>query len=95
MYLDTSINTAWASIIMDQKLEAVIGIAPTAKVMYGSDESTEPELAWISAHDGARGARTRSSVTPSDRRWMTVADGVRVGRGVLAGNCARLHGLNA
>jgi predicted TIM-barrel fold metal-dependent hydrolase len=93
VYLDTSINTAWASLIMDQKLEAVLGIAPTAKVMYGSDESTEPELAWISAVM-AREALERVLGAAVDRRWMTESDAVRVGRGVLGGNCARLHGLD-
>jgi uncharacterized protein len=92
VYLDTSINTAWASLIMDQKLEAILGIAPTAKVMFGSDESTEPELAWISAVM-AREALERVLSAAVQRRWMTVQDGVRVGRGVLAANCERLHGL--
>jgi predicted TIM-barrel fold metal-dependent hydrolase len=92
VYLDTSINTAWASLIMDQKLEAILGIAPTAKVMYGSDESTEPELAWISAVM-AREALERVLGAAVDRRWMTVGDAERVGRGVLATNCERLHGL--
>ena len=93
VYLDTSINTAWASIIMDQKLEAVLGIAPTAKVMFGSDESTEPELAWISAVM-ARESLERVLGAAVERRWMTTADAERVGRGVLAGNCERLHGLD-
>jgi uncharacterized protein len=94
VYLDTSINTAWASLIMDQKLEAVLGIAPTAKVMFGSDESTEPELAWISAVM-AREALERVLGAAVERRWMTRADAVRVGRGVLAKNCERLHGIEA
>jgi uncharacterized protein len=94
VYLDTSINTSWASLIIDQKLEAVMGIAPTAKVMYGSDESTEPELAWISAVT-TREALERVLGAAVDRRWMTETDAVRVGRGVLGGNCARLHGLHA
>jgi uncharacterized protein len=92
VYLDTSINTAWASMIMDQKLEAILGIAPTAKVMFGSDESTEPELAWISAVM-AREALERVLSAAVERRWMTAEDAVRVGRGVLATNCERLHGL--
>ena len=70
VYLETSINTAWASIIMDQKLEAVMGIAPTAKVMFGSDESSEPELAWISAIM-AREALERVLSNAVERRWMT------------------------
>ena len=94
VYLETSINTAWSSLIMDQKLEAIMGIAPTAKIMFGSDESTEPELAWISAIT-TREALERVLSNAVRRRWMTVEDAVRVGRGVLAKNCERLHGLDA
>ena len=94
VYLETSINTAWSSLIMDQKLEAIMGIAPTAKIMFGSDESTEPELAWISAIT-TREALERVLGNAVSRRWMTVEDAVRVGRGVLAKNCERLHGLDA
>jgi predicted TIM-barrel fold metal-dependent hydrolase len=93
VYLETSINTAWSSLIMDQKLEAIMGIAPTAKIMFGSDESTEPELAWISAIT-TREALERVLSNAVRRRWMTVEDAVRVGRGVLAKNCERLHGLD-
>jgi uncharacterized protein len=92
VYLETSIMTAWASLIMDQKLEAIMGIAPTAKIIFGSDESTEPEMAWISAIM-AREALERVLGNAVERRWMTAERAVRIGRGVLAGNCERLHGL--
>ena len=92
VYIETSINTAWSSLIMDQKLEAILGIAPTAKVLFGSDESTEPELAWISALT-AREALQRVLGDAVHRRWMTVQDGVRIGGGVLGENCARLHDI--
>jgi uncharacterized protein len=92
VYLETSIMTAWASLIMDQKLEAIMGIAPTAKIIFGSDESTEPEMAWISAIM-AREALERVLANAVERRWMTVPDAARIGAGVLAGNCERLHGL--
>ena len=92
VYLETSIMTAWASLIMDQKLEAIMGIAPTAKIIFGSDESTEPEMAWISAIM-AREALERVLGNAVERRWMTAEQAVRIGRGVLAGNCERLHGL--
>jgi hypothetical protein len=69
-----------------------MGIAPTAKIIFGSDESTEPEMAWISAIM-AREALERVLANAVERRWMTVPDAVRIGAGVLAGNCERLHGL--
>src|SRR5262249_15632371 len=36
VHLDVSILTPWASLALDRKLEAVLGIAPPAKVMHGS-----------------------------------------------------------
>ena len=56
--------TAWASLIMDQKLEAIMGIAPTAKIIFGSDESTEPEMAGIPA--------TRAREAAGRVRWNAV-----------------------
>ena len=49
VYLDTSLSTPWASLAIDSRLEILLGIAPPAKVMYGSDEASEPEVIWLSA----------------------------------------------
>ena len=44
VYLDVSITMPWASLAVDQKLEVLLGVAPPAKVLYGSDEASEPEV---------------------------------------------------
>lgn len=92
VYLDISITVPWASLAIDQKLEVLLGAAPPAKVLYGSDEASEPEVIWLSAQLG-REALGRVLGTAVERRWLTDADAVRVGEGVLAGNARRLHGL--
>ncbi len=49
-------------------------------------------MAWISAIM-AREALERVLGNAVERRWMTAEQAVRIGRGVLATNCERLHGL--
>jgi predicted TIM-barrel fold metal-dependent hydrolase len=92
VYLEVSITMPWASLGIDQKLELLLGAAPPAKVLYGSDESTEPEVIWLSAQTG-REVLGRVLGTAVERSWLTSAEAVAVGEGVLAGNARRLHGI--
>lgn len=92
VYLDVSITLPWASLAIDQKLEVVLGAAPPAKVLYGSDEASEPEVIWLSAQL-AREALGRVLGTAVERAWLTDAEARRIGEGVLAGNARRLHAL--
>jgi predicted TIM-barrel fold metal-dependent hydrolase len=92
VYLDTSLSTPWASLAVDSRLEILLGIAPPAKVMYGSDEASEPEVVWLSAHL-AREALTRVLETGIERRHLNRGAARRIGAGVLGGNARRLHGL--
>jgi hypothetical protein len=63
-------------------------------VLYGSDEASEPEVAWFSAHV-AREALERVLGTAVERRWLTDGQAAGVGADVLAGNCRHLHGIAA
>jgi predicted TIM-barrel fold metal-dependent hydrolase len=92
VYLDTSLSTPWASLAIDSRLEILLGLAPPAKVMYGSDEASEPEVIWLSALL-AREALTRVLETGVARGQLNRAAAQRIGAGVLAGNARRLHGL--
>ena len=94
VYLDLSIGIPWASLAIDRLIETALGVAPPAKVLYGSDEASEPEVAWFSAHVAreALGARAGTAV---ERRWLTPAQATGIGEDVLAGNCRRLHGIAA
>jgi len=94
VYLDISVLHPWASLAVDQKLEVLLGAAPPAKVLYGSDESTEPEVIWLSAQLG-REALGRVLGTAVERRWLDEREARTIGEGVLAGNARRLHGLAA
>lgn len=92
VYLDTSLSTPWASLAIDSRLELLLGIAPPAKVMYGSDEASEPEVIWLSALL-AREALGRVLATGIERRHLNRQAAERIGAGVLGENARRLHGL--
>ena len=94
VYLDLSIGIPWASLAIDRLIESALGVAPPAKVLYGSDEASEPEVAWFSAHV-AREALGRVLGTAVERRWLTPPQAAAIGADVLAGNCRRLHGIAA
>jgi hypothetical protein len=94
VYLDTSLSTPWASLAIDSRLEILLGIAPPAKVMYGSDEASEPEVIWLSALL-AREALTRVLETGVARRQLNREAARRIGADVMGGNARRLHGLGA
>jgi uncharacterized protein len=92
VYLDLSITMPWASLAIDQKLELLLGAAPPAKVLYGSDEASEPEVIWLSAQL-AREALGRVLGTAVEHGWLNRSEAVSIGEGVLAGNARRLHGI--
>ena len=93
VYLETSLATPWASLAIDQRLTTLLGIAPPAKVMYGSDASSEPEVLWFSARM-ARNALGRVLTEAADRGWMNASEALAIGKSVLSGNVRRLHKLN-
>jgi hypothetical protein len=92
VYLDLSIGIPWGSLAIDRLVETAIGVAPPAKVLYGSDEASEPEVAWFSALV-AREALARVLARAVEHRWLTEPQAAGIGADVLAGNCRRLHGL--
>jgi hypothetical protein len=92
VYLETSITMPWSSLALDNLLELLLGVAPTNKVLYGSDESTDPEVLWLSAHVG-RAALERVLGRALDHGWVDQAEAGRIGAAVLGGNVLKLHGL--
>lgn len=92
VYLDVSVMLPWASLAVDQKLEVLLGAVPAVKILYGSDEASEPEVIWLAAQI-AREALGRVLETAVARRWLDEREALGIGEGVLAGNTRRLHGL--
>jgi predicted TIM-barrel fold metal-dependent hydrolase len=92
VYIDTSVMVPWHSLAIDQKMEVLLGVAPPAKIMYGSDEASEPEVLWISAHIMRESLSRVLSKAVKDR-WMDETAATEIARGVLAGNTRELHNL--
>ncbi len=92
VYLDVSVMVPWASLAIDQKLEVLLGAAPPAKVLYGSDEASEPEVIWLSAQM-AREALGRVLGRAVDHGWLDEREARIIAEGVLSGNARRLHGI--
>lgn len=93
VYLELSIVLPWASLAIDQKLELVLGVAPPAKLLYGSAAASEPEVIWLGAQL-AREALARVLGSAVERRWLDEREAVAIGEGVLAGNTLGLHGID-
>jgi len=93
VYLDLSEFLPWASLAADRELEVMLGVAPAAKLLYGSDEASEPEVFWISARL-TREALERVLAKAVRRDHLTSDEASRVGRGILGDNSRRLHGIS-
>lgn len=92
VYLELSVLIPWGWSAIPAAIETLVGTVPTAKLLYGSDEASEPEILWIAARI-AKAALARSLGGLVDRDQLTVEEADRIGRGILAENTRRLHGL--
>ena len=92
VYLDLSVLIPWAGSGLDQLLTVIIGMVPGSKLLYGSDEASEPEVFWISARL-ARRSLERVLGDVVDRDFLTHRQARALGMGILAENTRRLHGL--
>jgi hypothetical protein len=92
VYLDLSELVPWGWGQIDWSLEMILGAVPGAKVFHGSDESSEPEMFPASARL-VRESLERVLGTFVDRDYLDLGDAERIGRGILAGNVRRLHGI--
>jgi predicted TIM-barrel fold metal-dependent hydrolase len=92
VYLDLSELVPWGWGQIDWSLEMILGAVPGAKVLHGSDESSEPEMfptsAWLVRH-----ALERVLTTFVERDFLSNEDAAAIGRGILGENVRRLHGV--
>jgi hypothetical protein len=92
VYLDVSELVPWGWGQIDWSLEMILGAVPGAKVFHGCDESSEPEMFPTSARL-VREALERVLGTFVDRDFLSVSAAESIGRGVLADNVRKLHGI--
>jgi hypothetical protein len=92
VWIDISELVPWGWGQTDWSLEMLLGSVPVEKVMHGSDESSEPEMFPVSAWM-VREALERVLGTFVERGYLDTGAAERLGRGVLAGNVRKLHGI--
>lgn len=92
VYVDVSAWQPWATLDLDRGLALLLGTVPTSKVLYGSDEASEPELLWLGARFFKAGL-SRVLDAAVSRGFLGAAQATDVAAGVLGGNTSRLHGL--
>jgi predicted TIM-barrel fold metal-dependent hydrolase len=92
VYLELSELIPWGWSMVDHSLEVILGTAPAAKVLYGSDEAGEPEMFWLAATK-ARQALGRVLGGFVEREDLSIDEAERFARMVLGENAARLHGF--
>ncbi|CAB1085634.1 hypothetical protein D1AOALGA4SA_13119 [Olavius algarvensis Delta 1 endosymbiont] len=92
VYVDLSVVSPWNTIFIERALELFLGMLPAGKLLHGSDEASEPELIWLAAHL-TRFALERVLAKTVDQGYLTPVEAETIGRGILAGNALRLHGL--
>jgi uncharacterized protein len=94
VYIDLSVLIPWASLDIESHLTRLIGMVPSSKLLYSSDQVYEPELFWLPARF-ARRALERVLSAAADGDYLTSAAAQAIGRGILAGNTRRVHGVEA
>jgi hypothetical protein len=92
VYVDVSGWQPWATLDVDRGLALLLGAVPTAKILYGSDEASEPELLWLSALL-FKAALARALDAAVLRDFLSESQAADVATRVLAGNTSALHGL--
>lgn len=91
-YLELSLFLPWVTLDADRVWTTALGNVPTAKILYGSDEASEPEVIWISAKL-ARASLERVLTAAVERDLLAAGEAEGIGLDVLARNTQRLHGL--
>lgn len=92
VYVDLSVLVPWASVRIESYLTGMLGMAPSRKLLYSSDQVYEPELFWLPARF-ARQALERSLSRLVAAGDVTLGQAEAIGAGVLGANCRRVHSV--
>jgi uncharacterized protein len=92
VHVDLSVLIPWAGGAVERLLADLIGSVPTAKLLYGSDQASEPEVFWIAARLARRALERVLSAAVEDGD-LTAEQGRDIGQAILSRNTRRLHRL--
>jgi hypothetical protein len=93
VFIDVSEMVPFAAHGVRRKLLALLELAPTSKLMYGSDGFAVPELHWFGAHVGRR-ALADALGTLVAERWLDDAHAVEIAEAILRRNATDLYRLD-
>ena len=92
VYIDLSETIPFVSVGLKGRLLSLLEMAPTTKIMYGSDGFNIPELYWFSAVQTKR-ALTSTLGDLVRHEGLGEEDAVCIGESFLAENARRLYKL--
>ena len=92
VFLDFSLTIPFLNPINHQRLMEILEVAPSSKIMYGSDAFNLPELIWFGAKVG-RIALSKSLNAFVQNGLFTEEEGSRIGKQVLFENANKLYRL--
>lgn len=91
VYVDVSLFNIFAPLGVAERILRIIDVAPTAKVLFGTDAFNEPELFWFGAvvlREAWEAARVRLAEAGAGSGWIEESE-----RAMFEGNARRLYGL--
>ncbi len=91
VYADISLFNIFAPLNVAQRILRLIDVAPTAKVLFGTDAFHEPELFWFAAgvlREGWQKARAHLESCGLGKMWIEDAE-----EAMFEGNARRLYGI--
>jgi predicted TIM-barrel fold metal-dependent hydrolase len=92
VYLELSLHVPWVTLDMERVFRTALGSVPAAKILYGSDEASEPEVIPFAAAYG-RAALGRVLDEAVARDFVEQRAASRMAAAILGGNALALHGL--
>jgi uncharacterized protein len=92
-FIEMSLTIPWMTIGARRDVETLVGSVSTSKILYGTDESSEPEVFWLGARIGRRILEQVLADAVHDD-YLTQHEAENVGRDILARNVLRLHGID-
>jgi len=93
VFMDFSLTIPYLNLVRSDRLKEILQIAPSSKIMYGSDGFNLPELYWLGAKVGKNVLSKCLSELCEDGLFdEESAD--RIGKKILFENANKLYGLN-
>lgn len=92
VWIDLSEGVPFALAATDRIFETALDLAPSARILFGTDAFTGPEQTWLGARL-AKQALARVMTRLWERGYVTEAEGYEIAAAILSENARGLHGL--